>query len=128
GTSAAGRLDGHPASGTRGAVATRGRSMTSVVVDASFAVKWMLKEQWTAEATDLLRAWTKDGILTVAPAWFVCEVSNVLFQRLRDHQIRLADAQDNLRDLTRLVVIRTFDPALPPRAIELAQGLGLSKT
>jgi hypothetical protein len=32
--------------------------MTSVVVDASFAVKWMLQEQWTAVATDLLRAWT----------------------------------------------------------------------
>jgi len=102
--------------------------MTSVVVDASCAVKWMIEEEWTAEATELLRGWTRDDILPIAPAWIVCEVSNVLFQRFRNHQIRLADAQDNLRDLTRLVAIGTFDPALAPRAMELAQTLGLAKT
>jgi predicted nucleic acid-binding protein len=102
--------------------------MTSVVVDASLAVKWMLEETWTAEATLLRRRWAMEGIRVTAPSWFVCEVSNVLFQRLRDRQIRLVDAQDNLRDLTRLVALDAFDSALAPRAIELAQALGLPKT
>ena len=102
--------------------------MTSVVVDASLAVKWMLEEIWTAEATLLRRRWATEGIRVIAPAWFVCEVSNVLFQRLRDRQIRLVDAQDNLRDLTRLVALDAFDSALAPRAIELAQAFGLAKS
>jgi predicted nucleic acid-binding protein len=100
--------------------------MTSVVVDASVAIKWMVVERLTPEATALLRAWAREGVRLVAPAWFVCEVSNVLLQRLRDRQIRIVDAQDNLRDLTRLVALHPFESEIAPRAIELAQTHGLA--
>jgi predicted nucleic acid-binding protein len=100
--------------------------VTTVVVDASVAIKWMLVENLTPEATALLRTWVRDGVRLIVPAWFVCEVSNVLLQRLRDRQIRLVDAQDNLRDLTRLVTLHPFESEIAPRAIELAQTHGLA--
>jgi predicted nucleic acid-binding protein len=102
--------------------------VTHVVVDASVAVKWILNEQWTTEATVLLRTWTREGVNIVVPAWFMCEVSNVLYQRLHNQEIRLVDAQDNLRDLIRVVTLSAFDPSLAPKAMELAQTFALPKT
>ena len=61
--------------------------MTRVVVDASLAVKWALQESDSAEAERLLQIWLDQGIELLGPSWYACEVSNVLFQRIRAEQI-----------------------------------------
>ena len=52
-----------------------------VVVDASLAFKWLVKEIHTAEANDLGRLWNSRGTRVAAPYLMPVEVTNALHQR-----------------------------------------------
>ena len=94
--------------------------MTTVVVDASLAVKWVLLEEHTAEAAQLLVSWEERGVDLVAPSWFACEVSNVIFQRYRAGIASAEQARFALTELLRLVPASDYDPAAAIRALDLA--------
>ena len=70
--------------------------MTGYVVDASIVVKWLVKEEWSDEASSLLEA---EAIL-IAPELLFAEVCNALWAMCRRGDIGgedLADATDALR-------------------------------
>jgi predicted nucleic acid-binding protein len=91
------------------------------VVDTSLALKWVLPETHQAEALALLGDWQARQIVPTVPSWFACEVSNVLFQRVRAKTSTLPDAQRAVRDLLAAVTVQDFDPAVAVRGLELAQ-------
>lgn len=105
--------------------------MTTVVVDTSVAVKWVLAEADSATANALLAEWTAKGISMLAPALFAYEVTNVLRQRVRKGILTPDEAK------LALVGMSTLGPALATstsqqdvlaastRAIELAHQFGM---
>lgn len=94
--------------------------MTRVVVDASFAIKWVLIEKHHVEATALLLSWKADEIELAVPSWFACEVANVLFRRVRDETLTIDDARLALVELLAFVTPREYEPDVSLRALELA--------
>ena len=102
--------------------------MTTVVVDASLAVKWVLLEEHSAEAVQLLGTWDEQGFDLVAPSWFPCEVSNVLFQRYRNGIVSAEQARSALIYLLRLVPSSDYEPTAAVRALELATRFSLRAT
>ncbi len=102
--------------------------MTQIVVDASLAVKWALQESDSAEAERLLQTWLDQGIDLLAPSWYACEVSNVLFQRVRAEQITAEKARLDLLDLLGLITVTDYEPAVATRALALAIQVGQRAT
>src|SRR5215217_1332859 len=97
--------------------------MSRVVVDSSLAIKWIFVEDWSAEAISQLRDWIDQGTERIVPSWFMCELANVMFQRVRDRLLSLREAQDNLRDIVRFVHILDAEPAVSVRALKVARDL-----
>ena len=95
-----------------------------VVVDASLAVKWVLEEDFTAEARMALLDWQTRRIRRVVPSWFGCEVANVLYKRMRKNTLTLMEAQTAVEGLLGDVVIRDHEPAVSARALAIALQLG----
>jgi predicted nucleic acid-binding protein len=99
--------------------------MSAVVVDASFAVKWVLQERYTTEARALLIDWEERGIERLTVTLFLSEVNTALLRRLRDEIITLRQAEAARQDLLAAVTVRIEDVALAGRALVIADGLGL---
>ena len=96
----------------------------TVVVDASFALKWALPEQHTQEALALWDRWQASGQQVVAPPIFRSEVTNVLHVRARRGQLGRSDAAEILDFLISTVEIN--EPArLYQRAFAMAGEFGL---
>ena len=96
----------------------------TVVVDASVALKWVLQEEYTAEALALRSRWQDAAELIIAPPIFKSEVTNVLHRRARREELTPDDARDLLDAL--LPAVATADPAgLYRRALAMAVELTL---
>ena len=93
---------------------------SEVVIDASLAIKWVVKEVHSTEAMALLRTWEQRQVSRVVPSWFACEVANGLYKRVLRSGLLLGRAQANLEGILNEVVVRDFEPALSKRALELA--------
>ena len=97
--------------------------MTSAVLDASVAVKWLLPadtEPLHDEAMDLLRRFENVQITFFVPEFFWVEISNVLWKRVRGPAVTKSTAQalyNNLRDKGIKTVRSTL---LVPAAFEIA--------
>ena len=52
-----------------------------VVVDASVAVKWLVKEEHTDKALAILHAWHDEEVTPAAPYLLPFEVANALHRR-----------------------------------------------
>jgi predicted nucleic acid-binding protein len=98
--------------------------MSSVVIDASIATRWLFAETDSPVAIFLRLQWVRQGLRPIAPSWFFCEVANVSMRRVKAHAVLLADAQRDLRELVRFVEVRHIDSSLSARALELALQLG----
>jgi predicted nucleic acid-binding protein len=62
-------------------------SLSSVCIDASLALAWLLHDEYREQADELLKAWARDAIDMVAPPLIHAEVSsavrrNVHFKRI----------------------------------------------
>lgn len=55
----------------------------TLVVDASVAVKWLLKEEGHDEAVRILESYQEERLDLVAPYLLIPEVGNVLWKRVR---------------------------------------------
>ncbi len=53
-----------------------------VVVDASLAFKWLVKEDRSDEARAISRSWASQGVQTAAPYLMPVEVANALHRRV----------------------------------------------
>ena len=68
-----------------------------VVVDASLAFKWLVREENSDRAWAVSRSWADDGIQTAAPHLLPVEVANALHRRVllgeltEEHALRLLE-------------------------------------
>jgi len=95
-----------------------------VVVDASLAIKWVLKEPYTDEALALAGEWAVAGINPVVPCLLFVEATNVLHRRAMLGHISMSDARRLLNGLLSLGIEIRESPQIHVRAMELAHELG----
>jgi predicted nucleic acid-binding protein len=97
--------------------------VSSVVVDASVAVKWCLpsvREELVAEAEELLASSRRDEIQFLVPDLFWVEVANALWKAARRNEISPTNAAlaiSFLRDLD-IATLPSMD--ILPQALDLA--------
>ena len=94
-----------------------------VVVDASLAVKWLVREDDTDKALAMLRAWYDDEVTPAAPHLLPFEVANALHRKVLRGQLSVGDSARMILQLrgSRLELHQTAD--LHSRALELASEL-----
>jgi predicted nucleic acid-binding protein len=61
-------------------------SADEVVVDASLALKWVEREPYSDEASELLESWQKQRRRLTAPALFAYEATNALAKRFSNSE------------------------------------------
>lgn len=107
-----------------------GNSFPRVVVDASLALKWVLDEQHSPEAQQLLAAWADEQVRVMAPSLLIYEAVNVLYQRVRRQQLTVASARAAFSALmeSSLSFVGGDEADLASTAIDLAVGHGLPAT
>lgn len=92
----------------------------AVVVDASLAVKLLVREVQSDLAVSLTRGWLRQGVCAVAPYLMVVEVSKALFQKARRGQFAITSAGSLLDSLLNENLILLEPPGIHSRALELA--------
>ena len=95
----------------------------SVVVDASLAVKWLVKEEYSDQAIDLARFWESEGTKPAAPYLMPVEVANALHRRVVRSELTVAAATPLLEYLAASGIELQETPHLHGRAMELASQL-----
>lgn len=95
----------------------------SVVVDTSLAVKWVIEEEYSTEATVLLTNWIDVRVVRLVPAWFACETTNVLLKHLRRGTLDRSRGGTALRTLLGLTTPRDVEPLVSVRALDIAISL-----
>jgi predicted nucleic acid-binding protein len=100
-------------------------SMSSVVVDASLAVKWVIAESDSPLARRQLREWWHEGVRPIAPPLFLYEVTNVLHRWARVAGTPLSFRRDRVLALVAVVELRSLELGDSRRALELADLLSL---
>lgn len=97
-----------------------------VVVDASLAFKWLVREIHTDEANDLGRLWNNQGTCIAAPYLMPVEVTNALHRRVARDELTLEAATRRMQSLLSSGLELHQPPQLYGRALELASQLGQS--
>ena len=100
-----------------------------VAVDASFAFKWIVDEEYAQEARSLLSHWRRTDITVMAPSLFFYEIANALYRRARRGEFTSVEAAFRFREIHRIgVQVIAGDENLHLRAIELAYRFDLPAT
>jgi len=94
-----------------------------VVVDASLAIKWVLKEPYAEQALALAEEWAATGTRPSAPCLLLVEATNVLHRRAMLGHISLSQARQLLAGLLDMGIEIRESPQIHFRAMELAQEL-----
>ncbi|MDE2816500.1 MAG: type II toxin-antitoxin system VapC family toxin [Chloroflexota bacterium] len=97
-----------------------------VVVDASLAFKWLVREIHTVEANALGRLWNIQGTQIAAPYLMPVEVTNALHQKVRRGELTVEAAKQRLESLLSSGLELHQPPGLYGKALELASRLGQS--
>ena len=94
-----------------------------VVVDASVATKWLVREEHTDKALAILSAWHDEDITPAAPYLLPFEVANALHRKVSRGQLSVGDTARMISQLlsSRLELHHTAE--LHVRALELASEL-----
>ena len=67
-----------------------------VVVDASLAAAWVLREPYSGLALALADDWASAGVETIAPGLMFTEVTSAIYKRVRRGELSLDDAREAL--------------------------------
>jgi predicted nucleic acid-binding protein len=104
--------------------------MSTVVVDASIVLKWVLQEPDSHTAEALLVEWIDKETVILAPALLVYELTNSLYRKARKGEITFEEVELSLRKilLTGLELDFSEDPNLSLKAVELAKRFDLPAT
>ena len=94
-----------------------------VVVDASVAIKWLVREEHTDKALAILSTWHDEDVTPVAPYLPPFEVTNALHRKVFRGQLTVGDASRMVSQLlsSRLELHQTAE--LHVRALEVATEL-----
>ena len=93
---------------------------TFVVVDASLAFKWLVREEHTDKALAILRSWQNQEIRPAAPHLLPFEVSNALHKRVNRGELSVEGAVDLIGNLLTSQVELHQPWNLHGRALEIA--------
>ena len=91
-----------------------------VVVDASVAFKWLVREEHTDKALAILRVWDSQDIRPAAPYLMPFEVANALHRRITQGELSVEAAADLIGSLLSSRLELHQPPNLHRRALELA--------
>ena len=94
-----------------------------VVVDASLAFKWLVKEIHTDQANDPGRLWNSQGARIAAPYLMPVEATNALHRRVARGELTVEAATQRMRSLLSSGLELHQPPQLHRRALELASQL-----
>ncbi len=97
---------------------------TFVVVDASLAFKWLVREEHTDKALAMLRAWQHEEIRPAAPHLLPFEVANALHKRVNRGELSVEGAVDLIGNLLTSQVELHQPWNLHRRALEMASRYG----
>lgn len=101
--------------------------MTSVVVDASVAVKWCLpsvREALVAEAEELLASSRREEIRFLVPDLFWVELANALWKAVRRAELSADNAASAISFVRDLDIATLASVDLVPQALDLAVTYG----
>ena len=70
-----------------------------VVVDASLAFKWLVREEYTDKALAILREWDNEKVTPAAPHLLPFEVLNALHKRVTRGELSIEGAIDLIGNL-----------------------------
>ena len=94
----------------------------AVIVDTSIAIKWVLRENDSKTAFDMLTDWNARGVMLLVPILLAYEAANVLYRSARRGEITFERAKEAFAEI--LLAGLKFDfssnLAFSMRAIELA--------
>lgn len=100
--------------------------MDKVVVDASLALRWVLRDEKEARVDDLLYQWATSLTQMLVPPLFLSEVTNALYLSVRRHRLTREEARLVLETILQ-VGLEMIEPAgLYPRSLDLAAEYNLT--
>ena len=94
-----------------------------VVVDASLAVKWLVREEHTDKALAILRVWHDQAVTPTAPHLLPFEVANALHRKVIRGQLSVGDSARMILQLLGSGLALHQTSGLHTRALELASEL-----
>ncbi len=96
----------------------------ALVVDASLAVKWVVKEEYSAEADALLRESAASDQAIMGPPHLLAEVANAVYQRVRttdpDKHLTIDEAGAALAQFNTIGIQLSSPPELGPGVARFA--------
>ncbi len=95
-----------------------------VVVDASLAFKWLVREEYTDKALAILRTWHYEEVTLAAPQLLPFEVSNALHKRVTRGELSVEGAVDLIGNLLTSQIELHRPRRLHGKALEMASQLG----
>jgi predicted nucleic acid-binding protein len=95
------------------------------VVDASLALKWVEREPYNDEASQLLESWQKQRRRLTAPTLFAYEATNALAKRVKRGQLTVEVAKERLASLLENGPALEHDVAVNLRALEIMHRFSL---
>lgn len=96
----------------------------SVVVDANLVFKWLIEEEYSDIAHELLKHWENCGVSRAAPYFMPVEVSNILHQRVKRSEISIDEGVRLIGKLLSSGIELRHSLDIHRRALELASELG----
>lgn len=96
-----------------------------VCVDASVAVKWVLAEEDSETALELLEKWRAEGRELIAPPHLHIEIGNAIYQHVRRKELSANRARTKLKEFLEVGVNLVRDERLDMSALNLALRLKL---
>ncbi len=95
-----------------------------VVVDASLAFKWLVREEHTDKALAILREWHDEEVTPAAPHLLPFEVSNALHKRVTRGELSIEGAVDLIGNLLTSQIELHQPWNLHGKALEMASRFG----
>lgn len=95
-----------------------------MVVDASLAFKWLVREEYTDKALAILREWDSAEVTPAAPHLLPFEVSNALHKRVTRGELSIEGAVDLIGNLLASQIELHQPWNLHGKALEIASRFG----
>lgn len=100
--------------------------MSKVVVDASIALRWVLRDEKEAHVDAVLENWAATLTEMLAPPLFPAEITNALYLAVRRNRLNLEEADLALRTIM-LLGVKVAEPSgLYFRSLELAANYSMT--
>ena len=93
-----------------------------VVVDASLAVKWLVEEDSSDKAHEVLQSWVIRDVTRIAPHLLPFEVANALHRRLLRGELNVGDSTRMIARWLESRLELHQPPGLHVRALQLRSG------